>query len=157
MHYRRPTYVGYQAALISSFLMGVALLVVLAHSGLDGRKLIPLYSSWSALEPDGSAPGIAGEQVPPMPNQDNELLEMLRGMEGPDGETVTVVEDPAQWRVVRMRVTAYCPCRKCSDRPVDVKDRGRLIKGNRLDVFFASHRTAKKWGTKTLDVMVRVD
>ncbi len=30
------------------------------------------------------------------------------------------------------------------DRAVEVMDRGRVIKGNRLDVFFNSHRTASK-------------
>jgi len=44
-----------------------------------------------------------------------------------------------------------------NDRPVEVKDRGRVIKGNRLDVFFNSHETAKKWGTRYLDVLVRVE
>ena len=43
------------------------------------------------------------------------------------------------------------------NQSVDVKDRGRLIKGNRLDVFFHSHREAEKWGVKTLDVLVKVD
>lgn len=41
------------------------------------------------------------------------------------------------------------------NQPVEVKDRGRVIKGNRLDVFFDSHETAKKWGTRHLDVLVR--
>lgn len=106
-----------------------------------------------------------------------------------------VAENDEHWRVVRMRVTAYCPCAKCcgkfsdgitannhkirpgnvfvaadkafkfktemvvpgynANEPVQVKDRGRLIKGNRLDVFFHSHRVAKKWGTRYLDVLVR--
>lgn len=43
------------------------------------------------------------------------------------------------------------------ERPVEVKDRGRLIKGNRLDVFFNDHKTAKKWGTRYLDVLVEVE
>ncbi|MBN2512450.1 MAG: 3D domain-containing protein [Sedimentisphaerales bacterium] len=43
------------------------------------------------------------------------------------------------------------------DRPVEVKDRGRLIKGNRLDVFFNDHKVAKKWGTRYLDVLVKVE
>jgi 3D (Asp-Asp-Asp) domain-containing protein len=204
MHTRRPTYGGYQAALVSSFLMGVALLMFLATSGLDGRQLIPLYSSWSAVETDGSAPGIDGEQIPPVLIEDSQLLEMLRSMDLQDdadgraaAEEPSREEDSSHWRVVRMKVTAYCPCSKCcgrhsdgitacnhrirpgdvfvaadkryrfgtdmiipgynSGRPVDVKDRGRLIKGNRLDVFFASHRQAQKWGTKILDVRVRVD
>jgi len=104
-------------------------------------------------------------------------------------------EQAAFWRAVRMRVTAYCPCRRCcgrySDRktasgykirrgdtfvaadrrypfgtemivpgynnskPVKVLDRGRVIRGNRLDVFFDSHRKARKWGVKYLSVKVR--
>ncbi len=42
------------------------------------------------------------------------------------------------------------------DRAVEVMDRGRVIKGNRLDVFFNSHRRARKWGRKYLNVQVRV-
>ncbi|UCG09528.1 MAG: 3D domain-containing protein [Desulfobacterales bacterium] len=93
-----------------------------------------------------------------------------------------------------MRVTAYCPCRKCcgkhsdgitasghkirpwdsfvaadrkhsfgtimvvpgynNSKPVEVLDRGRVIRGNRLDVFFDSHREARKWGVKILLVKV---
>jgi len=96
---------------------------------------------------------------------------------------------------VRMKVTAYCPCRICcgrwsdgytasghciqpgdrfcaadkrypfgtevivpgynDDRPVKVLDRGRVITGNRLDVFFSSHKEARAWGVKWLDVKVR--
>ena len=43
------------------------------------------------------------------------------------------------------------------DRAVEVMDRGRVIKGNRLDVFFNSHRTARKWGRKYLNVQVRTN
>ena len=42
-------------------------------------------------------------------------------------------------------------------RTVTVQDRGRVIKGNRLDLFFHSHREAEKWGVKYLDVLVKVD
>ncbi|WP_146663651.1 3D domain-containing protein [Anaerohalosphaera lusitana] len=42
-------------------------------------------------------------------------------------------------------------------KSIKVKDRGRLIKGNRLDVFYNTHYTAKKWGTRYLDVKVRVN
>jgi len=38
---------------------------------------------------------------------------------------------------------------------VKVLDRGRVIKGNRLDVFFNSHRRAKVWGVRYLPVKVR--
>ena len=42
-----------------------------------------------------------------------------------------------------------------SGRPVKVMDRGRVIKGNRLDVFFNSHSQAKKWGVKYIDVKIK--
>ena len=39
--------------------------------------------------------------------------------------------------------------------PVEVLDRGGAIKGNRLDVFFATHQEALQWGVQYLDVQVR--
>ncbi len=42
-------------------------------------------------------------------------------------------------------------------QPIQVLDRGRVIKGNRLDIFFASHAKAAKWGVKYLDVKVRTE
>jgi len=41
------------------------------------------------------------------------------------------------------------------NKPVKVLDRGRVINGNRLDVFFPKHNQAVKWGVKYLDVMVK--
>lgn len=41
-------------------------------------------------------------------------------------------------------------------QPVKVIDRGRVIKGNRLDVFYNTHHTASKWGVKYLDVKVKL-
>ena len=38
--------------------------------------------------------------------------------------------------------------------PVPVIDRGGAIKGNRLDVFFATHEQALQWGRRTVDVVV---
>lgn len=42
-----------------------------------------------------------------------------------------------------------------SSQPVEVRDRGRLIKGNKLDIYFDSHKQAQKWGVKYLDVLVK--
>lgn len=42
-----------------------------------------------------------------------------------------------------------------SDQPVKVLDRGGAIYGNRLDVFFDSHKEALEWGVRNLDVKVR--
>jgi len=40
---------------------------------------------------------------------------------------------------------------------VEVLDRGRVIKGNRLDLYFDSHQQAMKWGVKYLDVLVKTN
>ena len=40
------------------------------------------------------------------------------------------------------------------DTPVRVLDRGAAIRGNRLDVFFPDHETARRWGVRWLDVAV---
>lgn len=39
-------------------------------------------------------------------------------------------------------------------RPVPVLDRGRLITGNHIDVFFNSHGDALKWGVQRLEVEI---
>ena len=39
-------------------------------------------------------------------------------------------------------------------RPAPVLDRGRSMKGRRLDVFFLSHDRAAKWGARSVDVTV---
>jgi len=115
--------------------------------------------------------------------------------EGSTDNSERTAEQSGEWQIVRMRVTAYCPCRRCcgrfadgktasghkvrkgdvlvaadkkyrfgtemrvpgynKGRPVKVLDRGRVIRGNRLDVFFNSHKRAKKWGVKYLDVEIR--
>jgi len=42
-----------------------------------------------------------------------------------------------------------------NSQTVKVLDRGGAIKGNRLDVFFATHEEALEWGVKHLDIKVR--
>jgi len=39
-----------------------------------------------------------------------------------------------------------------SDKPVPVLDRGGAIKGDRIDVFFPTHKEALEWGVKYIDV-----
>jgi len=40
-------------------------------------------------------------------------------------------------------------------RPVKVIDRGKAIKGDRLDVFYHTHKRARQWGVQYLDVKVK--
>jgi 3D (Asp-Asp-Asp) domain-containing protein len=42
-----------------------------------------------------------------------------------------------------------------SGEPVKVLDRGGAIRGDKLDVFFASHEEALKWGVKYIDVKIK--
>jgi 3D (Asp-Asp-Asp) domain-containing protein len=42
-----------------------------------------------------------------------------------------------------------------NDKPIKVLDRGGAIRGDKLDVFFHSHKEAKKWGVKYIDVLVK--
>ncbi|MCP4260100.1 MAG: hypothetical protein GY774_21680 [Planctomycetes bacterium] len=42
-----------------------------------------------------------------------------------------------------------------NSQPVKVLDRGGAIKGNKLDVFFATHEEALEWGVQYLEVNVR--
>jgi 3D (Asp-Asp-Asp) domain-containing protein len=161
------------------------------------RGVIPLSTQMSVAESVQELPVVQQElpieqqvQNAPQQNPDAELLNLLRS---------SVIEDAdnGQWKIVRMRVTAYCTCPRCcgkfsdgltanmhkvrrgdafvaadkklpfgteiiipgynQDHSVIVKDRGRLIKGNRLDVFYNDHKVAKKWGARYLDVMVKVE
>jgi len=48
----------------------------------------------------------------------------------------------------RMQIHGY------SDSIVIVQDRGGAIKGNRLDVFFPTHKEALEWGIKMVEVRV---
>jgi 3D (Asp-Asp-Asp) domain-containing protein len=107
----------------------------------------------------------------------------------------TAPQQMSEWQTVRMRVTAYCACKKCcgkfadgitacghkirpgdtfaaadkrysfgtemvvpgynNGKPIKVLDRGGAIRGNKLDVFFNSHKKAMQWGVKYIDVKVR--
>ena len=41
-----------------------------------------------------------------------------------------------------------------SKRPIEIKDRGGSIRGNKLDLYFDTHKKAKNWGVKTLHVQI---
>jgi 3D (Asp-Asp-Asp) domain-containing protein len=41
-------------------------------------------------------------------------------------------------------------------QPVKVLDRGRVIRGNKLDIFFNSHHRTKVWGVRYLPVKVKI-
>ena len=43
-----------------------------------------------------------------------------------------------------------------NSQAVKVLDRGGVIQGNRLDVFFNSHQDALQWGVRYLDVKIRL-
>ncbi len=44
-----------------------------------------------------------------------------------------------------------------NNRPVQVIDRGSVVRGNRLEVFFTEHHQALEWGRKKLTVTIVVD
>ena len=41
--------------------------------------------------------------------------------------------------------------------PVQVMDRGGVIKGNRVDLFFHTHQQALEWGVQYLDVLIKIE
>jgi 3D (Asp-Asp-Asp) domain-containing protein len=172
--YFRPTSV--LAGMLSIGIIYV-LLSVLGINVLSGNKLV-LLSTATSYPASVSAP--SPKTVIFEAEQDDEAH----------------VVEVSEWRNVRMRVTAYCACRRCcgkyangrtasnhrirrgdvfvasdkkyrfgtkmvipgynNSQAVKVLDRGRVIKGNRLDVFIPSHRRARKWGVKYLDVQVKI-
>jgi 3D (Asp-Asp-Asp) domain-containing protein len=185
------------------YLLGLAVAAVFASCvglgvSIHARGVIRLSTRLDVAEPVMELPIVEREirieqQVQDVAQQDSdaELLALLQS-------TMDQSAAKPQWKIVRMRVTAYCTCPRCcgkfsaarrtadmhkicqgdvfvaadkrhsfgtemiipgynQDRPVQVKDRGGLIKGNRLDVFYNNHKVAKKWGTRYLDVMVKVE
>ncbi len=173
-----------------ALLLAAALFVTLSYATIrpngNGAKL-NMLSSEIRISPETS------------PHNDTltEAANELTIQEAPSWTGDEDTKSDAKWKTIRMRVTAYCPCRKCCGRhsdgytasmhkihrgdrfvaadkkfsfgtemiipgynnskPVKIEDRGRLIKGNKLDVFFNSHKQAMKWGVKYLDVKVRVN
>jgi 3D (Asp-Asp-Asp) domain-containing protein len=177
-----------------AFRLGVAAAAVVVFCWsmnvcLHAGGVIPLSTRIPVEGLEQNPPAVEQAQNSQKQDLDEELLNLLRNSSAAN-------DNPPQWKVVRMRVTAYCACPHCcgkfsdgltanmhkihrgdvfvaadkripfgteiiisgynQERPVEVKDRGRLIYGNRLDVFFNNHRVAKKWGTKYLDVLVKV-
>lgn len=174
--------------LLVAVLVGVlCITLAMADDAVYLRTVMPLASS----------DAVAVEPEPVALAADDAVEQRLVAMLSQDAASVPhqAVVNTERWRVVRMQVTAYCPCSICcgkfadgvtacnhkivpgdtfvaadkmyrfgtdmivpgynNNQPVEVKDRGRVIKGNRLDVFFSSHSVAKTWGTRTLDVLVR--
>jgi len=173
----------------------LCLLAGLCHvRTVRAKGIIPLYTVYNSFAGAMNIQRVQNiEGLFLNSDQEQTLLTQLR-----NSQDISAAPDRQQaWKVVRMRVTAYCPCSKCcgrhadgvtaclhriktgdsfvaadrklpfgtemiipgynQERPVEVLDRGRVIRGNRLDVFFNSHTTAKKWGTKYLDVLVKAD
>ncbi|MCE5328173.1 MAG: 3D domain-containing protein [Planctomycetaceae bacterium] len=60
-----------------------------------------------------------------------------------------VAADPAIAFGTRLSVPGYA-----LERAVPVLDRGRRVKTDCVDVYFADHRTAKRWGVHWLDVKI---
>jgi len=60
-----------------------------------------------------------------------------------------VAADPTLPFHTKLTIPGYA-----DDQPVPVLDRGGAIKGNRLDVFFPTHKQARQWGKQWVDVTV---
>lgn len=143
---------------------------------------------YGLIRPGRSNWAVAGTDV------DKETLDTSASLQAAGRPATEEIEKP--WREVWMRVTGYCPCRKCcgkysdgitasghkigrcdefaaadkkhlfgtrvivpgynNSKPVRVLDRGGAIHGNRLDLFFNSHRKAQEWGVRYLLVKVQV-
>jgi 3D (Asp-Asp-Asp) domain-containing protein len=192
-----------------SYLLGLATVAVIASVAgvcvsIRAQGVIPLSTRLAVAEPVMEQPVI--EQELPIVEQDMPVKQQVQDVfqQESDAELLALLRstmdqsvNKTQWKIVRMRVTAYCTCTRCcgknaegvtanqhkvrkgdvfvaadkrhafgtemiipgynQDRPVEVKDRGGLIKGNRLDVFYNNHKVAKKWGTRYLDVLVKVE
>ena len=171
-------------------LFAAALFATLGYAAIDSNSSetrLNMLSSEVKFSPETNLPSNS------LPQTSDELTIQ----NAPSWQIQENVSCDAQWKTVRMKVTAYCPCRKCCGRhsdgytasmhkihrgdrfvasdkkfsfgtemiipgynhsnPVKIEDRGRLIKGNKIDVFFNSHRQAMKWGVKYIDVKVRVN
>ena len=201
--------IGYfkPARVIKLCLAGMITLLIYQSIGFSKNGQMTYLSSLALVKPD-----IQDNQAPPPPQP--ELFASLpklanNEMAAPFSKpTIETSYDPAidlpknsekpkksEWKTVRMRVTSYCPCKKCcgklaegitasghkiswgnrfvaapknipfgseiiipgynNGKAVKVLDRGRVIKGNRLDVFYNTHHTAGDWGTKYLDVKIK--
>lgn len=175
---------------IAAILLTAIICVLIHIAGTDHARAnghITLLSSTITEIDTVSQPSLNESEIKALPEQP-----------GPDSTANDPVDNSGQfgeWQTVQMRVTAYCPCKKCcgkysdgitahghkirpgdafvaadkeypfgtemiiagykNGQPVKVLDRGGVIVGNRLDVFFHSHEEALKWGVRHLGVKVR--
>lgn len=178
---------------VTALVLVVAIILVLASIiGVDltfaGNRLLLLSTTTTV-----GAKHNLQQSVHSVTSENSTAVEIVEKTASDD--TISQADKPENWETVRMRVTAYCACRRCCGRNSDgrtacghrirsrdvfvaadkryrfgteviipgynngnstrILDRGRVIKGNRLDVFFNSHRRARKWGVKYLDVKVK--
>jgi 3D (Asp-Asp-Asp) domain-containing protein len=198
------------ASVVMLCLTGMIMLLIYQSIGFSRKGQMTYLSSLASIKPDVQDNQAPPPELPELPEPFASLPklandEMATPFSRPAIETrydpaIDLPKNPAkpkksEWKTVRMRVTGYCPCKKCcgrsakgitasghkiswgnrfvaapknipfgseiiipgynNEKPVKVLDRGRVIKGNRLDVFYNTHHTAGNWGTKYLNVKIK--
>lgn len=183
--------------LLLAFVLGGISLAIAGNALLNNQNKLTMLSNQVKQADEVPAFAYLSSTNEPQTAQALSQLTVEDIVDFPKSDRPQISEsNDSEWKTVRMRVTAYCPCRKCcgknSDgytacmhkigwgdrfvaadkripfgtvmiipgynhgKPVKVMDRGRVINGNRLDVFYNTHYTASRWGTKYIDVKIKV-